>query len=175
VHKILSESPRLVGRTVLVFNQLDTIDTSQLFSRGGFAEAYAESSAVVCKLGFKSENILVSCSRLPFLADQNGDAFVKERVEKLRAILSRIERMSSESRKATFRDALRAACDERDAGLETLRRKLDELWRADVAKDRAREALDAVVAVNEMDVGKDNAEAWGELLQRARRASLALW
>ena len=175
VHRILRESPRLVGRTVLVFNQLDTVDTSQLFSRGGFAEAFADSSEAVGKLGFKGENILVACSRLPFLERDERDPAVKERSEKLRGILERIRRMSADSRSGTFRDALHAACDPGDAGIETLRTRLDAVWRVEVMKDRGRAALDAVAAVGEMDVEPGNAGAWGELAGRARRASLSLW
>ena len=45
VLKIFRKRPELARRTLIVFNQIDTIDGAALFAREGFAQAWEENAA----------------------------------------------------------------------------------------------------------------------------------
>ena len=74
VREIFRKRPDLRGRTLVVFNQVDTVDTSCLFRRGGFAEAWAVNVERLGKDGISPENVYVSCARLPFLENLGAHA-----------------------------------------------------------------------------------------------------
>ena len=175
VKKLLLQRPRLAQRTILAFNQIDTIDTSQIFSRGGFAEAYAESVEAVAGLGVMKENTILACSRLPFLERGATDEFLESRRERLNEVLARISRLASDARDAGFKKRLLAACDAKDAGLETLRELLDGMWQGPVAKDRVRRAVDTLAAVLPGDVREEHGAEWVPLVERAKRISMGIW
>jgi hypothetical protein len=176
LQRVLRERAGIAQRSILIFNQVDTIDRSQVHSRGGFAEAYAETCAEVGALGFKEENVLLSCSRLPYLVRGERDAFLDSRLEKLRDVLAHIRRLATDGRSPAFKGKLLAACDPEDAGLESLRMRLDALWRGPVMKARVTGALASVSAV-EMDVFRDEStrSEWSGLAERAKRIAGGIW
>jgi hypothetical protein len=136
VEEAFRRRPELVRRTVLVFNQVDTVDLPALWSRGGFAEAWRTNVEALVRRGLDPENVgLCAAARLPFLEGLAGrttsdahEADRHSRIEKLRSVLAKIRR-SLEGRPAggAFTARLAAACDPADAGVETLRRRLVEL------------------------------------------------
>jgi len=151
--------PRLRGRTLVVFNQVDTVDTSCLFGRGGFAEAWAGNVERLGKEGIGTENLYVSCARLPFLeglrGEGAGDPSATAREDGLRAVLGKIGRLASDAPADALREKLIAACDPADCGVESVRSRLARLMAREVRFDRAREACEAMLAVNvlELDAG----------------------
>lgn len=149
--------PRLRGRTLVVFNQIDTIDTSCLFARGGFAETWARNVERLGVEGIGTENIFVSCARLPFLEGLRvvGTPAPAEtaREDRLRAVLGEIRRLLLAGPAGRLAEKLVAACDPTDCGVEALRARLAGLMMREVRLDRAREACDAILAVNVLGLG----------------------
>jgi len=170
--------PRLAARTVVVFNQVDTLDTSELFRRGGFAEAWRANLDMLTRRGVRPRNVLCSCARLPFLeglpADTQQSAFEAERSARLRAVLARIRKVLAGRSADELTDRLAAACDPADSGVESLRSKLLEMSRADVPAARAREAAEAIAAVADVEFEGGGARAWKTLRERAAALSRAL-
>ncbi len=196
VREVFKKRPYLRGRTLVVFNQVDTVDTSCLFGRGGFAEAWAGNVERLGREGVPPGNLYVCCARLPFLeglqAGRTRDPFEAEREERLRAVLGKIRALAESSgpsegpttraarvtapdsmsgalmRRAApsgppagrasdgtaglFRERLLAACDPADCGVESLRSRLAALAAREVRLDRARDACEAMLAVDELEL-----------------------
>jgi hypothetical protein len=165
---VLRERPDLARRTLVVFNQVDTVDPLALFARDGFAGAFQENTQRLAEHGIEPQNVLMACARLPFLAagPQNDD--VAERVARLRKVLGGIRRRLEGRPESGFKTRLSAACDPGDAGLVSLRRRLEELAAEYVLKQRAREALDTLEALRPvLSLPPESARAWAVLLRRA--------
>lgn len=127
VAEAFKRRPELRKRTLLVFNQIDTVDVTALFSRGGLAEIYAENVAILRETGIAEENIFMSCARLPFLRLCAQDEFIRERTAKLETVLARIRKQCELRKESVFLCKLLAACAAVDAGLETIRLRLLEI------------------------------------------------
>jgi hypothetical protein len=158
VLEVFDKLPRLRGRTLVVFNQVDTVDTSCLFGRGGFAEAWAGNVERLCREGIGTENLYVSCARLPFLeglrVEGARDPLETAREDRLRAVLGKIRRLSSDGPADPLRGRLIAACDPTDCGVESVRSRLARLMAREVRLDRARAACEAILAVNVLELGR---------------------
>jgi len=132
VEEAFRRRPELLRRTVLVFNQVDTVDLSALWSRSGFAEAWRSSVEALVRLGLAPENVgLCAAARLPFLeglegrtASDDHEADRRSRLDKLRSVLAKIRRSLDGRAAGDFTTKLAAACDPADAGVETLRKRL---------------------------------------------------
>lgn len=127
VLQIFKERPELAKRTVVVFNQVDTIDTTVLFARDGFAAVFKENAERLGKLGIRAENLFISCARLPFLEMSAQTTAVQERAEKLRKVLARIAKLAQDRTPDDFTRKLLRACDPADAGVVSLRSHLGNL------------------------------------------------
>jgi len=172
------DRPELAARTVVVLNQVDTIDTSELFRRGGFAEAWAENLDMLTRRGVPARNVLCSCARLPFLeglpAGTEQTAFEAERSARLRAVLARITEMLAGRDADDLTGPLAAACDPDDSGIESLRSRLLDMSREDVPAARAREAAEKLAAVADVEMGGEAARTWKTLRERAAALCIAL-
>ncbi|HEY3322357.1 MAG TPA: hypothetical protein VGP72_17985 [Planctomycetota bacterium] len=145
--RILKERPELSKRTLVVFNQLDTVDTLTLFGREGFAAAYEKASKALAQLGIPEENILVSCARLRFLElsiARSEDPSLPQRRDRLKAVLQRIDHLAAGRPQADFTGKLKLACDPQDNGIESLRTKLSGLCGGAVLRERLLSALSAM-------------------------------
>jgi len=172
--ELFGERPDLRARTLMVFNQIDTVDRPMLFSRGGFAEAWEANVAALEKAGLDAENVFCSCARLPFLDGLPPDSplvardpFGGEMTSRLKGVLAKILRMAEDRPADTFTRRLAVACDPADAGVESVRARLMELARRDVRLARARDACDAVMGVAELDLPSERAPEWREIRKRA--------
>ncbi|HLX63051.1 MAG TPA: hypothetical protein VKX17_17405 [Planctomycetota bacterium] len=174
--KILVERPELARSTVVLFNQIDTCDPRTLFSRDGFAGIYAENRERLVKLGIDPANILLACARLRFLKDSQqsdaagaetknpfGAASIAERIARLEKVLGQLREQAKGRGESELRSKFLAACDVNDAGVETLRRRLEELAAGIVAKRREAEALGAMIEAAPVGLAAENAAAWGKL------------
>jgi len=173
---LFGERPDLRARTLVVFNQIDTVDTSMLFSRGGFAEAWDANVAALQKAGLDAENVFCSCARLPFLEGLPADSplvardpFGGEMTSRLKRVLAKVLRMAEGRAADAFTNRLAVACDPGDAGVESVRARLLELARRDVRLARARDACDAVMAMAELDLPSERAHEWREIRERASK------
>jgi hypothetical protein len=174
--ELFRERPDLRSRTLVVFNQVDTVDTSMLFSRGGFAEAWAANVAALTDAGLDPANVFASCARLPFLEGLPPDSplvardpFGGEMSARLRTVLAKIARLAEDRPEDAFTRRLAAACDPHDAGVESVRARLVDLAKRDVRLARARDACDAVMAVAELDMPADRAPEWRDVRERAAK------
>ncbi len=153
VLKAFRQRPELVKRTIVLFNQADTIDAAALFSRDGFATVFQQNVDNLTKLGIDPANIFLSCARLPFLqhaATVQTDPAIPERIVKLKKTLERL-RFQTEGRPASeFTRKLQRACEPFDAGVESLRRKLDEFAAGPVLNARVQELNGALDALPEL-------------------------
>ncbi|MCZ7647925.1 MAG: hypothetical protein M5U26_22150 [Planctomycetota bacterium] len=170
---LLKERPELAARAVVVFNQIDTLDTSALFSREGFAQEFVEIGERLARQGFEPASFHFCCARLPFLETGAKDAFLKERVAKLQAILKSLAKLADDRARGPFKAKLLEACDPRgEAGLAALRAEL--LKQGDAARRaRAREALNELAWLTDEDF-TGPAERTGELRRQARELAEAL-
>jgi hypothetical protein len=175
VRQLFAEREGIRARTLVVFNQVDTIDTSCLFGRGGFAEAWRDTRARLEAEGIDAANLFVSCARLPFLEgmDDGGarSEFEAARERKLRAVLEKIRGLVSHEPADELTAKLLAACDPADCGVESVRRRLTSLAAREVRMDRARAACEAIATVDELALEATRAARWPAL--RARAAALA--
>lgn len=172
LRELFQKRPGLRGRTLVVFNQVDTVDTSRLFGRGGFAEAWAGNVERLGREGIRPENLHVSCTRLPFLeglrARDARDPLHAEREGRLRAVLGNIRALASAGGPAgPFRERLFAACDPVDCGVESVRSRLVELIANEVRFDRTRQACEAVMSLDEAEFAPGRADRWLEVRSRA--------
>ncbi len=172
LREVFQKRPGLRGRTLVVFNQVDTVDTSRLFGRGGFAEAWAGNVERLGREGIRPENLYISCARLPFLeglrARDVRDPLGAEREGRLRAVLGKIRALASARGPAgLFKERLLAACDPADCGVESVRSRLVELMANEVRSDRTRQACEAVVSLGEPELAPGRAGCWLEVRSRA--------
>jgi len=168
---VLRERPELAKRTLIVFNQVDTIDTLALFSRDGFAAAFQENAQRLAAFGIDPRNLFMACARLPFLTGLPQDDFVSERAEKLRKVLAGISKLVQRRPDNDFKTRLLAACDPDDAGIVTLRARLEGLAAEVAHPQRARECVAALEALRPtLTLAPDAAREWAEILQRVERS-----
>jgi hypothetical protein len=172
---ILKERPDLRRSTIVVFNQIDTCDPRTLFSRDGFLGTFAENREQLEKLGLDPANMLTACSRLRFLQDSQksdtgrqsklpfGTSALSERIARLEKTLGQLREQGRSRPDSDFKTMLMAACDVNDAGIETLRRRMEELAAGVVARRRTSEALDALLAFEAVDLPPDVNAKWSEL------------
>jgi hypothetical protein len=169
VLQIFRERPELAKRAVVVFNQVDTIDTTVLFAREGFAAVFKENAERLGKLGIRAENLFISCARLPFLELSAQTPAIQERTEKLRKVLARITKLAQERPADDFSRKLLRACDPADAGVVSLRGHLGKLA-GGVFNGVAAEAIKAAEGLlargAESDQRRKLAERLGILRQR---------
>jgi hypothetical protein len=129
----LKERPRMAERTLLVFNQIDTVDMASLFSRDGFSGAYETSLEKFREVGVSKNNVCMTCARLPFLElslKDSTDPLVNERLTKLKKTLARLVDHAGSRQPSPFRDTLIAAAKAPDGGLQLLRDKLRAILKA---------------------------------------------
>lgn len=124
VKEAFKRRPELRSRTLLVFNQIDTVDVTALFARGGFAEMYAENLLKLREVGILEENVLMSCARLPFLRLCVQDELVHARAAKLETTLAGIRKRCVGRAETPFLRKLLDACQALDGGMETIRLRL---------------------------------------------------
>lgn len=169
VLQILKERPDLAARTVVVFNQADTVDITQLFGRDGFYADYESTVSRLAKLKIETKNIFISCARLPFLelslgGAGEGAAAVSERIVKLRAVLDRVRRQAESRSSGEFKSKLLAACNGTDCGVEPVRLRLQELSIGPVYRSRISAVLDAF---DKTAAAANNPVLWKPLIERA--------
>ena len=145
---VFKERPELARRTLIVFNQVDTVDRLVLFAREGFAASFEENAQRLAQHGIDPGNLYMSCARLPFLVGGPKDGSVTERIAKLQQVLSGIRKQAANRPDGEFKSRLLAACDPDDAGVVSVRRRLEALASEYVLNQRAREALVALEALN---------------------------
>jgi len=120
----LKERPKMAERTLLVFNQVDTVDPASLFSRDGFSGAYESSLERFREIGIPKTNACMTCARLPFLElarANSSDPLVEERLVRLKKILARLADLALGRQASVFRDMYVAALKSPDGGIGTLR------------------------------------------------------
>jgi len=167
---VLRERPDLAQRTLVVFNQVDTVDALALYARDGFVSDFKENARRLAEHGIPAGNLYMACARLPFLAGLPQDAYVAERAEKLRKVLASIRKRLDGRPEGDFKARLAAACDPEDAGIVTLRRRLEDVAAEYAARQRAREALAALDALRPtLTLAGDAARAWSAILDRAEK------
>jgi hypothetical protein len=145
---VFKERPALARRTLIVFNQVDTIDRLVLFARDGFAASFKENAQRLAQHGIDPGNLYMSCARLPFLVGGPKDGSVTERIAKLQQVLGGIRRQIGDRADGEFKSRLLAACDPDDAGIVSVRRRLEALASEYVLQQRAHEAIAALEALN---------------------------
>lgn len=131
VEEAFRARPELAGRTVIVYNQVDTVDPARLLGRGGFAESWSSNLERFVRRGLRPENVLCTCARLAFLQGRvaggaracPGDA---ERADRLRAVLAGLARQLTGRPTDAFAACMNEACLSRDAGISSLRARLLE-------------------------------------------------
>ncbi|HYF47812.1 MAG TPA: hypothetical protein VEJ63_00285 [Planctomycetota bacterium] len=144
VRQFYRTHPELAARTVVVFNQIDTIDTSSLFSREGFYAAFEENRERLIKDGIRVENLLLACARLPFLEGLRPDPQISERIERLKKVLQRVAKAADGRPENDFVRKLRRAADPSDAGVKTLRQHLLQMSKGSIKRARMEQALKAL-------------------------------
>lgn len=124
--RFLAERKEIASRTLVVFNQVDTIDLSRLFARDGFADAFSASAKNLRSVGIPPENLFVSCMRLPFLEKSPSAEKHAGRIAKLREVLAairkRVESAPKDAAPALKPKLLRATGA--DGGLDAVRERL---------------------------------------------------
>ncbi|MCY3019695.1 MAG: GTPase domain-containing protein [Planctomycetota bacterium] len=168
VPTVLTERPELAKRTLIVFNQVDTVDTLALFARHGFASNFKENAERLAKHGIDPRNLYMACARLPFLLGSAQDAAVAERIAKLRKVLGGIRKLVAGRGDSDFKTRMLAPCDPDDGGLGSVRRRLEELAAEFALRQRAREALAAIEALHPtLTLSPDAARTWSGIATRA--------
>lgn len=163
LEKLLTEQPEIGRRTLVIFNQIDTVDTLSLFRRDGFAELFDKNAATLRRLNIPAENLRISCARLPFLkaagtletsaaaaTDATAAALsdVGERQARLEKTLAEIRRAADRRSDATIAERLVEATDS-SGGLQPIRDRLVQLRDREVLPARTRAALTALAAVED--------------------------
>jgi hypothetical protein len=168
VPAVLHQRPELAKRTLIVFNQVDTIDTLALFARHGFASSFKENAERLAQHRIDPRNLYLSCARLPFLLGGAQDAAVTERIAKLRKVLSGVRKLVEGRPESDFRARMLAGCDPEDGGIGAVRRRLEELAAGFSLQQRAREALAALDALNSaLTLAPEAAKTWAAIAKRA--------
>ena len=169
VLQILRERPELLKRTLVVFNQVDTVDSTALFSRDGFAAIYQENSDRLARLGILRENLFLSCARLPFLQSGSQDDTVRELISRLTRVLERLGKLVGGRAEGEFKQKLLSACNKADAGIESLRARLSKLTREAVLPKRAIEALNALDAISSLELDARGQAEWIQIRARMQK------
>jgi hypothetical protein len=166
VLEIFRERPELPARTLVVFNQLDTVDTAALFSREGFAAEFEENAARLAKLGIPPDNLFMSCARLPFLENCPPGEMTRLPLESTKRELLRLRNCAAGRPASSFTRKLACVCDPADAGIESVRARLVELARGLVGRNHRKQALTALEALGPLDVAQRHG-SWQAILARA--------
>jgi len=172
---VLKERPELARRTLIVFNQVDTIDTLVLFAREGFAQSFKENAERLARHGIDPGNLFISCARLPFLAGLPQDGSATERIARLQQVLGGIRKQIAGRADGDFKSQLLAACDPEDAGLVSVRRRLEALAAEYVPQLRAREALAALAELNAAlsnTLSPSDAREWAAIRKKAEEVQV---
>ena len=128
----------MARKTVVVFNQVDTVDTSTVFTGEGFYGTYQKTKELLRQSGIPPENILMSCARLPFLVklleqsierDESNSIQIQPRIDRLKQVLFKLHKRCSDRSADEFTGKIQSACDPGHAGLEIVRNALNELGR----------------------------------------------
>jgi len=166
----LKERPEIAARTLVVFNQIDTVDLTQLFARDGFAAAFEKNLQRLHELRIKPQNVFVTCARLPFLVKSleagAPDASLEERIKKLRAVMERLRKQADGRQQGLLKDLLLQSCDERNSGIESVRKRIQSLGQTLVYKSDLAPVLQAIQQSDEL-----NNDAAGRAIQH-RASSL---
>jgi hypothetical protein len=171
VIRLLRERPELLKTIIVVFNQADTIDAAALFSREGFASTWQRNVEYLTKLGIDPANVFISCARLPFLEDelksqpQGQSELIADRIARLKKTLSKLKSLLEGRAPSDFTKKLAAACDPNDAGIESLRARIDALSAGPVQKSRTKAAQDALSSLSEIDFPENLRQKWRELMR----------
>lgn len=168
VPAVLGERPELAKRTLVVFNQVDTVDTLALFARHGFENHLKENVERLAQHGIDPRKLYLTCARLPFLLGGAQDAAVAERIAKLRKVLGGIRKLVEGRAESSFKARMLAACDPDDGGIGSVRRRLEELASEFALQQRAREALAALEALHPtLTLSPAAARTWAGIAKRA--------
>ncbi len=181
---LFRKRPEMAKTTLVVFNQADTCDPRTLFSRDGFSGIFDDNRERLVRLGIDQANILVSCARLRFLQNSLkeqanysaqkevspfGASGVEERIARLEKVLGQMREQARSRPDSALKSKLLAACDPADAGVETVRRRLEELAGGVVAKRRLSAALNALLDFDAVDLPADRTAALGALRKAASK------
>lgn len=172
IAQIVRERPELLKRILVVFNQIDTVDTASLFSREGFAAAYQENAESLVRLGFMPENLFLSCARLPFLEHgpkDEKDELTPRLIERLKGVLGKLAKLAAPRPESDFKRKLLSACDPADAGIESLRARLMALAHGPVFQTHAANALRALDGIMPLDIPVNAQAEWRELMTRIEK------
>lgn len=183
---ILRERPDLRHTTIVVFNQVDTCDPRTLFSRDGFSGVFADNREHLERLGLDPANMLIACARLRFLQDSLkspgtsapqpalpfGTSALAERIARLEKTLAQMREQGRSRPDSDFKTKLMAACDAKDAGVETLRRRMEELAAGTVARRQTSAALEALLDFEAVDLPADISAKRSELRLAALQLKL---
>jgi hypothetical protein len=172
--RLLRDRPELLKRIVVVFNQADTIDAAALFSRDGFASTFQRNAEYLTKLGIDPANIFITCARLPYLelelASPERPAAEAEqistRVGKLKKTLAQLQQLAGSRPPSDFTRRLTDACNPAGAGIESLRRRLNDLSAGTVLQSKLKAALDALKSLSDFDFPETSRDAWKALKPR---------
>ena len=169
VLQIFKERPELAARTVVVFNQADTVDITQLFGRDGFYAEYEITVSKLAKMKIETKNIFISCARLPFLelslATPGANAgALRERIVKLRAVLDRVRRQADARSGGEFKAKLLDACNGTDCGTETVHSRIQELSFGPVYNSRISDVLNAF---DKLTAAANSPAMWKTLVDKA--------
>ena len=125
LEKAWIERPELKKKTLIVFNQIDTVDPRTLFSRDGFSGIYGENLERLARLGLDPANLLMSCTRLPFLKQQANPP--AERIARLEKVLAQLHELARARPASEFQQKIFTASDPADAGLACIRKRIEQL------------------------------------------------
>lgn len=149
---VLKDQPGIGARTLVVFNQIDTIDPLSLYRRDGFAEAFQKNADTLGKLGIPPANLCISCARLPFLRGSAPTPDINDRLRRLEKALRDVRQAAGSRTDSALRPLLLEATGESDTlaatddgGLTAFRHRLTSLLQTQVLPARARTALTAIV------------------------------
>jgi hypothetical protein len=168
VKHFYKERPGMAARSFVVFNQVDTVDTSVLFARDGFARTFEQNAERLALAGIKKHQLFVSCARLPFLQALPDDPATAQRIEKLRGVLARLRKLSDLQPNNEFKQRLLAACDEKDTGIESLRKQLMTMAANEIPAWRAMDVLEM------LDTEEFAVPQLHEVVKRARGLSMQI-
>ncbi|MEI6236092.1 MAG: hypothetical protein WCT04_23805 [Planctomycetota bacterium] len=187
--KLLRKRPELAKTTVFVFNQIDTCDPRTLFSRDGFSGIYEDNRERLLKLGFDPANMLASCARMRFLqnalkseaesvghvqASPFGASGLPERIARLEKVLAAMREQARSRPDGELKTKLLPACDSTDAGVETVRRRVEELTRTLVLPRRRSALLRQIADSDASDLPLEKRAAWAAIHKQAIAKLMAL-
>ncbi len=159
---LFRKRPEIAKTTLVIFNQADTCDPRTLFSRDGFSGIFEDNRERLVKLGINPANILVSCARLRFLQNALnalsrrdpgvsgpltpfGSSGLPERIARLEKVLTQMREQARSRPEGDLKSKLLPACDPSDAGVETVRKRLEDLT-AGIVFQRRQAALVKMIA-----------------------------